>query len=227
MVKPLVQVHSVSPKAAGERVRIQLKEIETLSYSCTSSEDLQQLHHQLKNLKSEFQSKLPHLEGIVLRPAVSHALKVKRKYAHITRKRQLKYCSVLSEAKGRRKTQLDSCYRNRVGAKAERLRKVCSIILMHTILHIVLPISQEAEQKKMSRAYGYVGLWVIKVSFFWSHLLSIPTGKRTFLYPTCKLLNQLPKVYYILALLGVEWIYHQVYIPFTRRQQKTKKMWKL
>jgi len=119
----MIQVHSVSLKAAGERVRIQLKEIETLSYSCTSSEDLQQLNNQLKHLKSEFQSKLPHLEGIVLRPAVSHALKV-RKYAHITRKRQLKSCSVLSETKGRRKTLMDSRYRNRVGAKAERLRKV-------------------------------------------------------------------------------------------------------
>ena len=120
----MIQVHSVSLKAAGERVRIQLKEIETLSYSCTSSEDLQQLNNQLKHLKSEFQSKLLHLEGIVLRPAVSHALKVRRKYAHITRKRQLKSCSVLSETKGRRKTLMDSRYRNRVGAKAERLRKV-------------------------------------------------------------------------------------------------------
>ncbi len=124
MLLPLIQVHSFSLKAGGERVRITLKEIEILSYSCTSSEDLQQLEDQLKQAKSEFQSKLPHLKGVVLRPtAVSHALRVRKKYAHITRKRQLKRCSVLSEAKGRRKTRMDSCYRNRVGARAERLRK--------------------------------------------------------------------------------------------------------
>ena len=114
----------VSLKAAGEKVRIQLKEIETLSYSCTSPEDLQQLHCALQQLKTDVESKLPHLEGIVLRPAVSHALKIKRKYAYIKGKRQLKYCSVLSETSKRKKTPMSSKYRNRVGAKAERLRKV-------------------------------------------------------------------------------------------------------
>ena len=94
-----------------------------LPYSCTSS-DLQQLNNQTKHLKSEFQSKLPHLKGIVLRPAVSHALKVRRKYAHITIKQQMKSCNVLSETKGRQKTLMGSQYQNRVGAKAERLQKV-------------------------------------------------------------------------------------------------------
>jgi len=35
----------------------------------------------MKHLKSEFQSKLPHPEGIVLRPAVSHALKVRSSWS--------------------------------------------------------------------------------------------------------------------------------------------------
>ena len=99
-------MHSVSLKTAGEKVRIQLKEIETLSYSCTSTEDLLELNQELKKLKTTFQSKLPHREGIVLHAAVSQARKVKRKYAQI--KSKLK-CSALIEG-GKRKTKMNSKY---------------------------------------------------------------------------------------------------------------------
>ena len=120
-----LQVHGLSLKSAGERVRIILKELETLTYSRINSDDLLQLHADLKQLKLVFQSKLPHLEGIVIRPAVvTHALKIKRKYAHITAKQHLKHCSTLPEAKSRKKNKSNSHYRNRVGIRAERLRKV-------------------------------------------------------------------------------------------------------
>ena len=58
------QNSTVSLKAAGEKVRtyITLKEIETLSYSSGSVNDLVHLNDQLQSLKSEFETKLPHLE---------------------------------------------------------------------------------------------------------------------------------------------------------------------
>lgn len=117
----MLQVHSVSLKTAGEKVRIQLKQIETLSYSCTSTEDLLELNMELRKLKAKFESKLPHREGIVLHAAVSQAHKVKRKYAQLQKKQT---CSALIEGGKRRKRKMNSKYKNRVGAKAERLRKV-------------------------------------------------------------------------------------------------------
>ena len=78
---------TVSLKAAGEKVHITLKEIETLSYSSGSVNELVHLKDQLQRLKSEFETTLPHL-GLIIRPAVvSAALKTKRKYAYIRAKR--------------------------------------------------------------------------------------------------------------------------------------------
>lgn len=105
-------------------MRITLKEIETLSYSSGTVNDLVHLNDQLQCLKSEFETTLPHLEGLIIRPAVvSAALKTKRKYAYIRARRCQTQCSALKLAKGRSRKK-DSGFRNRFGIRADRLRKV-------------------------------------------------------------------------------------------------------
>lgn len=118
----LLQVHSVSLKTAGERVRISLKSMESLTYMCTDVNMLLDLNTKLNDLIQDFKSGLPQEEQLVVQPAIiSRALGTKRKYARI---RSSLFCSKLPKPKpkGRRKT--DSKTRNRVRAKADRLRKV-------------------------------------------------------------------------------------------------------
>ena len=118
-----IQEHKCTLKTAAERARITLKELESLTYTCSSTSDLLLLGQQLQDLKMEFQSKLPHEEGIIIRPAViATALKTKRKYAHF-RTRQ-RHCSVLTEGERKGRRRMDSRFRKRVGARADRLRKV-------------------------------------------------------------------------------------------------------
>ena len=103
-------------------MRITLKELESLTYSCGNSSDLLHLDKELKVLKTELQSKLPQ-EGLIIRPAViATALKTKKKYAQLRQKKQ--NCSALTVSKRRGKRRADSKYRNRVGARSDRLRKV-------------------------------------------------------------------------------------------------------
>ena len=105
-------------------MRITLKEIETLYYSSGSVNDLVHLNDQLQCLKLEFENTLPHLEGLIIRPAVvSAALKTKRKYAYIRAKRYHAQCSALKLAIGRSRKK-DSRFRNRFGIRADILRKV-------------------------------------------------------------------------------------------------------
>ena len=80
------------------------------------------LDAELKHLLQTFRAGLPQEEQLVLRPSViSRALSTKRKYA------QMKLnvsCSRLPKPNPRGRKKADSKIRNRVGAKADRLRKV-------------------------------------------------------------------------------------------------------
>lgn len=118
------QVRSVSLKNAGEQARITMKSMESLTYMCTDAHLLMDFNSKLKDLLTDFRSHLPQEEQLVLRPSVvSRALKTKRKYARI---RPGLKCSQLAEAKKRGRKKAGSKFRNRFGAKADRLRKVCS-----------------------------------------------------------------------------------------------------
>ena len=119
-----LQKQSVSINSAAERVRITLKEIDTLTYACPSADDLILLGEQLKTIKSAFQDKLPSVEGLVIRPAVvDRARQTKKMYAHIKARMRLQKCCALKES-NRRRHKGSSSYRNRVGIRADRLRKV-------------------------------------------------------------------------------------------------------
>ena len=112
----------MSLKSAGERARITLKSIESLTYMCTDASKLVDLDAKLKLLLQAFKAGLPQEEQLVIRPSViSRALSTKRKYARI--KLNLS-CSKLPKAKPRGRKKADSKVRNRIGAKADRLRKV-------------------------------------------------------------------------------------------------------
>ena len=87
---------------------------------CTDATKLVELDAELKRLSQSFRAGLPQL---VLRPSViSRAFSTKRKYARM--KLNLS-CSRLPKNKLRGKKKVDSKVRNRIGAKADRLRKVC------------------------------------------------------------------------------------------------------
>ena len=119
------QVHEVSTKVAGEKARIMLKTLETLSYSCNDSKPLVDLGKKLQLLLQEFQQQLPQEEGLVVRSAVvSRATKTRRKYARIRATQQIAYCSALEEARKGGRKRANSKYRNRFGSKTDRLRKV-------------------------------------------------------------------------------------------------------
>lgn len=117
-----IQIRSTSLKAAGEHTRITLKVIESLTYICNDSKRLLELDKNLQVLLEEFKKHLPHDQQLIVRSSVvSRALKTKRKYAQIKRSLQ---CSQLNLAKKKGRKKASSKFRNRVGSKADRLRKV-------------------------------------------------------------------------------------------------------
>ena len=123
-------------KLEGERARTTLKVLETMTYSCTSPQDLHELANKVERLITDFRAKLPKSEGIILRP---EARKSVRKRAQQILK---KYRPLPSRVRrGRQKS--DWRHRNRFGQKASELRKVhvhvlafvhaCDFICAHVI----------------------------------------------------------------------------------------------
>ena len=148
-----MQVHSTSSMMAGVKARIALKSLETLTYSCTDAEMLLEVEERLQSLLQDLKAQLPQEEGLVIRPAiVSRAIKTKRKYAHIRARQQSGYCSALTEGKKRGRKRANSKFRNRVGRKADRLRKVCNqdcMVHIHIcFLYITAYLLQEAYREE-------------------------------------------------------------------------------
>lgn len=148
-----MQVHSTSSMMAGVKARIALKSLETLTYSCTDAEMLLEVEERLQRLLQDLKAQLPQEEGLVIWPAiVSRAIKTKRKYAHIRARQQSGYCSALTEGKKRGRKRANSKFRNRVGRKADHLRKVCNqdcMVHIHIcLLYITAYLLQEAYREE-------------------------------------------------------------------------------
>ena len=112
-----LQTFMTSLKRSGEHARTNLKVLQTLTYTCTNPEQLEQLATKLDSLIMEFHAVLPQREGLTLRPqacfaARKKAQKIKHKYLNLP----------LRLKRGCPKS--DWRYRNRVGQKAESFRKV-------------------------------------------------------------------------------------------------------
>ena len=85
----------MSITTAGSKLRIALKEIETLSYACTNQGTLVEITKSLEEVKSHFISKLPTQEGLVMQSAGSlrrmyAARMLKKKYGKLRTKKQCK-----------------------------------------------------------------------------------------------------------------------------------------
>ena len=67
-----------SLKQEGEHARVSLKVLETLTYSCTSPSDLNELTVKVEELIKSISKNIPRHEGLILRP---EAIKAMRKRA--------------------------------------------------------------------------------------------------------------------------------------------------
>ena len=109
------QTYMTSLKQHGEHVRTNLKVLETLTYTCTNPDQLDQLASKLDSLIKDFRIALPKSEGLILQPQARLAA---RKRAKIVK---YKYLNLTLRLK-RGLTRSDWRYRNRVGQRAESFR---------------------------------------------------------------------------------------------------------
>ena len=104
-------------KTQAQKVRITLKAIEGLTYVCTDALLLEDTNRKLESVLSDLRSALPAADGLVVRPAIRERLK------HSDIKSGRRY-SLLPLYHKRGKKRSDYRYRNRVGKRADQLRKV-------------------------------------------------------------------------------------------------------
>ena len=87
--------------------------------------NLDNLSEDLQSLKRKYSEYVQRDQGLVLRPkattSAERALQLKRKYKRLSQQLCL-YKSLPTKQSGR--PHLDACYRNRVGRKASKKRKV-------------------------------------------------------------------------------------------------------
>jgi len=111
------QTFTASLRQEGARARTNLKVLETLTYSCTEPEHLRNLANKLDCIISEFRLGLPKADGLLLRPQARSVVRKRAKQINH------KYLHLPSRIK-RGRAKSDWRYRNRVGQRAEALRKV-------------------------------------------------------------------------------------------------------
>ena len=82
----------------------------------------------LRKVEDSFRALLPHENGLLVRPVVTHTIttakKVSRKYRHLV---QSSYGSLPLHNKSKKKNG-EWRYKNRVGKRADEWKKVCKII---------------------------------------------------------------------------------------------------
>lgn len=105
----------------AQKTRISLKAIESLTYTCNNHQLLVQLNQTLDGILLQFRQALPVEQGLVLRPMITKRVK-KNEKSKTTRNGNKILSLPLYKKRGRSHT--DSKYRNRVGKRAEQLRKV-------------------------------------------------------------------------------------------------------
>ena len=99
--------------------------IETLTYSCQDVEQLASVNSKLESIYSDMKANMPHSEGLIIRPMIAERAKKisQQKYRSQLAVINQKY-SALQTRKKRGRCKQSALFRNRVGLKAQRLRKV-------------------------------------------------------------------------------------------------------
>ena len=120
----IVLIQELSAFQQAQKVRVTLKMIETLTYSCQVPEQLAALNTKLEDIFSEMKASIDQSEGLVIRPAITRRAKqISQKYRSKLSLINHKY-SALPGRKKRGRRKQSALFRNRVGQKAHRLRKV-------------------------------------------------------------------------------------------------------
>ena len=97
-------------------LRITLDGLKTLSYNCDDANLLSSINEELKKTMERFKHQLPNSGGLVIRPAAIYR-------ARNALKRARKQSSLPTTMRGR--PRKNPKYRNRVGKRALKYRKVC------------------------------------------------------------------------------------------------------
>ena len=98
--------------------------IETLTYSFQDAEQLATVNSKLEEIFSNMKTNMPQSDGLVIRPMIAkRAKQISQKYRSQLAVINSKYSTLPPEKKRGRRKQSAS-FRNRVGIKAQRLRKV-------------------------------------------------------------------------------------------------------
>ena len=120
-------------KKEAQNARITLKAIESLTYECSDGVLLKELNTKLKHVMEEFRSKLPVAEGLVIRSSIKERVKRAEKYT------QRIFSLPGYKPHGRKKA--DSAYRNRVGKRADALRKASdTYTCTHMYTYMCIPV---------------------------------------------------------------------------------------
>ena len=119
----LIQRKRHSTEHLIQEIRVTLKSISSLTYNCMDKhhEDLLDLSVKLDQLMTDFKSKLPHEDGILLRPQLRKKLKLTKE------KKVSQAISALPLPPKRGRKRQDALFRDRVGRKAQNLRKVAKL----------------------------------------------------------------------------------------------------
>ena len=116
-------------KKEAQNARITLKAIECLTYECSDGALLKELNTKLKHVMEEFRSKLPIAEGLVIRSSIKERVKRAERCTQV---------SSLPAYKPRGRKKADSAYRNRVGKRADALRKASDTYTCTLRTHILV-----------------------------------------------------------------------------------------
>lgn len=119
---PSKKVVSVFQQA--QKTRVTLKMIETLTYSCQDSEKLAEINSKLEDIFNDMKVNMNHSEGLIIRPVIAkRAKEISQKYRSKLVLLNKSY-SALPARKKRGRQRKSALFRNRVGQKAQRMRKV-------------------------------------------------------------------------------------------------------
>ena len=155
-----------STEHLAQEVRITLKGLGSLACGCTDEhhDALSDLNDKLQYLMNDFRAILPHEDGILLRPHIRKKLKLSRQ-----KKASQSIKSLPLPSKQGRKKQ-DATFRNRVGRKAQNLRKVKCIVCGHNMHFLMLwfitsaGCSANSEKVQSSEYYHILGSY----TFYWT-----------------------------------------------------------